>query len=60
MPTIAPATARIIMVGEASLAVSDCPTCRTWLIKNPSGQGFSKATRLAAMTPITAGTNPRQ
>jgi hypothetical protein len=48
------------MVGEAGLAVFVCPACRTWLIKNPSGQGFSRATRLAAMTPITAGTNPRQ
>jgi hypothetical protein len=48
------------MVGEAGLVGSDFPTSRTWFIKNPSGQGFSRATRLAAMTPITAGTNPRQ
>src|SRR5918992_3016656 len=60
MPTIAPATARIIMVGEAGLVGSVFPTSRTWLIRTPSGKGFSGATRLTAMTPITAGTNPRQ
>jgi hypothetical protein len=50
----------MIIVGEAGLVESVCPTCRTLSIKIFSGQGFSRATRLAAMTPISAGTNPRQ